>query len=150
MISLYYNFLCRTGTHFGGLKGKGKEVNYYYYQFFFGKRSNLMILDLKSTVYSLRVSLFFLIKVLILRGKILGVEKREFLCGCFIFFFSKAKQFFFDKKWLPGFFTNFRYFVSFKEKLKKKLFPEEVLDEYKNYFFGVTNMKKLPNIVFFF
>jgi len=79
MLSFYYSFFSRTGFHFGGLKSKDKDINFQNYPVFLGKRSNLMVIDLKHTFYSLRISLFFLIKIITLRGKILGIETREFV-----------------------------------------------------------------------
>jgi small subunit ribosomal protein S2 len=149
MLSLYYNYFCKTGFHFGGIKTKDKNVNFQNYPAFLGKRSNLMIIDLKQTLYSLRVSLFFLTKIITLRGKTLGIENREFLRSFFIYFFSKSRHFFFHKKWLAGFLTNFRYFRAFVSMIQRKDATAKLLEEYEDYFLGVTDLKVIPTFIIF-
>jgi small subunit ribosomal protein S2 len=149
MLSLYYNYFCKTGFHFGGIKTKDKRVNFQNYPAFLGKRSNLMVIDLKQTLYSLRVSLFFLTKIITLRGKTLGIENREFLRSFFIYFFSKSRHFYFHKKWLAGFLTNFRYFRAFVGMVQRRDAAAKLLEEYEDYFTGVTDLKIIPTFIVF-
>jgi ribosomal protein S2 len=149
MLSLYYSYFCKTGFHFGGIKTKDKVVNFQNYPAFLGKRSNLMIIDLKQTLYSLRISLFFLTKIITLRGKTLGIENREFLRSFFIYFFSKSRHFYFHKKWLAGFLTNFRYFRAFVSMIQRRDTTAKLLEEYEDYFIGVTDLKIIPTFIVF-
>lgn len=149
MLSLYYGYFCKTGFHFGGIKTKDKVVNFQNYPAFLGKRSNLMIIDLKQTLYSLRITLFFLTKIITLRGKTLGIENREFLRSFFIYFFSKARHFYFHKKWLAGFLTNFRYFRSFVSMIQRRNTTPKLLEEYEDYFIGVVDLKTIPTFIVF-
>lgn len=149
MLSLYYSYFCKTGFHFGGIKTKDKVVNFQNYPAFLGKRSNLMIVDLKQTLYSLRITLFFLTKIITLRGKVLGIENREFLRSFFIYFFSKSRHFYFHKKWLAGFLTNFRYFRSFVSIIQRRNATPKLLEEYEDYFVGVVDLKVIPTFIVF-
>ncbi len=149
MVPFYYIYFCQTGVHLGGLKIKGRQINYFNSIVFLGKRSNLMIIDLKHTLYTFRVTIYFLIKLISLRGRILGIESRDFLRSCLCFFLTKSRQSFYHRKWIGGLFTNFRAFKYFLLCSKYRNSWTDNLTPNKNHLFGMARIRRLPSLILF-
>jgi ribosomal protein S2 len=141
------NFFSSTGWHLGGFN---IEVNKYNILFIYGKRKKSFILDLKDTLFNLKILIFFIIKIMSYRGRVLFYEKRELLKIPLILLASKkGRQFFITSKWIGGALVNFKSFKRFVHAIYKLNSLEFLLKYEKviSFFLGLNLMYSMPSLI---
>jgi len=115
------NFFYKTGMYLGGNKSINTELNLFNLVFFLGKRKSFFIINYQHFIYNIRICLFFLYRLISLRGKILAFDDRFYIRRCLIFFFNRANQNYVIKHWIGGTLTNFKNFQIFFLQITKGL-----------------------------
>jgi len=98
-----------------------------------GKRINIYLLNVRHTVYQLKVFLSVLINLFSLRQKILII--RDFTFFDFRSVMVNSNIYYYDKKWIGGLLTNFK-------KVRRNI----KFIKGRN---TLQNMKSLPSMIFF-
>ena len=143
------NFFFDSGIFFGGTNVLEKNINYYNLHFFLGRRKSIFIVNFSKYIYIFRVALFYIYRLISLRGKILGFDDRMFIRRCLIFFFNRANQFYIAKNWIGGTLTNFKNFKRFFSQISKGL---RSLKQYYHifvHFYGLKMTQRLPSLIIF-
>jgi ribosomal protein S2 len=143
------NFFYKTGLYIGGLKTLDVEVNKFNLVFFLYKRKSFLIVNYEKFIYIMRIFLFFLYKLISLRGKILAYDDRFYIRRCLIFFLSRANQNYIIKHWIGGTLTNFRNFQSFFFQIAKGLLSIKKYYDLFIYYYGLKSMQQIPSLVVF-
>jgi ribosomal protein S2 len=141
------NFFYKTGMHFGGNKSLDGKLNLFNLVFFLGKRKSFFIINYQHFIYNMRICLFFLYRLVSLRGKILGFDDRFYVRRCLIFFFNRANQNYVIKHWIGGTLTNFRNFQTFFFQITKGLLSVKKYYDLFIYYYGLKNMQQMPSLV---
>lgn len=140
-------FKYHYGFHLVGKRISGKNLNSFNKYFLYGLRKSFFVMNFEEFIFNFRITLFFLIRLITLRGKILVVDSREFLRSCLIYFFIKSKHYYQIQKWIGGTLSNFKFFRSFYLFIYKKKMSFTKYFFFVNYFRGILAMKQLPNLI---
>jgi ribosomal protein S2 len=141
------NFFYKTGMYLGGNKSINTELNLFNLVFFLGKRKSFFIINYQHFIYNIRICLFFLYRLISLRGKILAFDDRFYIRRCLIFFFNRANQNYVIKHWIGGTLTNFKNFQIFFLQITKGLLSVKKYYDLFIYYYGLKNMQQMPSLV---
>lgn len=143
------NFFYRTGMFIGGIRNMDSELNKFNLVFFLGKKKSFFIINYKRFVYNIRICLFFLYRLISLRGKVLGYDDRFYIRRCLVFFFKRANQNYIIKHWIGGTLTNFKKFrIFFFQILKGYISIKKYYDLFL-YYYGLKTMNQIPSLIIF-
>lgn len=143
------NFFYRTGMFIGGIRNIDSELNKFNIVFFLGKKKSFFIINYKRFVYNIRICLFFLYRLISLRGKVLGYDDRFYIRRCLVFFFKRANQNYIIKHWIGGTLTNFKKFrIFFFQILKGYISIKKYYDLFL-YYYGLKTMHQIPSLMIF-
>ncbi len=147
MFLLQPNFFYNAGMHLGGSKSSNVTINNFNSNLFYGKRKSFYVFNYKFFIYNLRISLFFLYRLISLRGKVLAFDDRFEIRRCLLFFLNRARQYYIVKNWVGGTLTNFKNFQVFFVQILKGSLSFKKYDDFFFYFYGMRNMYQLPSLV---
>lgn len=143
------NFFYKTGMFIGGVKTMDTELNKYNLVFFLGKKKTFFIINYKKFIYNIRICLFFLYRLISLRGKILAYDDRFYIRRCLIFFFKRANQNYVIKHWIGGTLTNFKKFKIFFFQIIKGFISVKKYYDLFLYYYGLKTMQQMPSLIIF-
>ncbi len=145
MFLLQPSFFYNAGMHLGG--SKSLSINNFNSNLFYGKRKSFYVFNYKFFIYNLRISLFFLYRLISLRGKVLAFDDRFEIRRCLLFFLNRARQYYIVKNWIGGTLTNFKNFQIFFVQILKGSLSFKKYDDFFFYFYGMRNMYQLPSLI---
>jgi small subunit ribosomal protein S2 len=131
----------KTDTFLGGsLKTQNSQIKPY----ILGKYSGQFILNVVLMSFLLKRIFRFIQVVIKNKGKILFISNGVSEINQIIKFFAiKHSQFYIIQPWVGGTFTNW-------DSVFKKIAKRKKEKKLINYFEGVSNMQKLPDLIFIF
>lgn len=147
MFSCKQKFFYKTGFHLSGKKSLDVNVNVYNLIFYLGKRKNIFIIKFTNFLYNFRISLFFLYRIISLRGKVLAFDERFYIRRCLVFFLNRANQHYLTKHWIGGTLTNFKNFQLFFYQIVKGFLSVKKYYDFFIYFFGLKRMQQIPSLL---
>ncbi len=147
MFLLQPSFFYNAGMHLGGSKSSNTNSNNFNSGLFYGKRKSFYVVNYKFFIYNLRISLFFLYRLISLRGKILAFDDRSEIRRCLLFFLNRARQYYIVKNWVGGTLTNFKNFQVFFVQILKGSLSFKKYEDFFFYFYGMRNMYQLPSLI---
>lgn len=113
--------------------------------FFKGRRQNIFIIDVLSTLNIFRLVFFFFHKIIYKRGYILYVNNLNVMADLVELWAKKSTQPFSNLKWYVGALTNVKNLFSLFEyiKLAKRKEKKHMYNTY-----GLIRMRRIPNALF--
>jgi ribosomal protein S2 len=141
------NFFYKTGMLLGGYKAIDTNINVFNKFFFLGKRKSFFIVNYNRFLYNFRISLFFLYRLISLRGKILSFDDRSYIRRCLIFFLKRANQNYIVRHWIGGTLTNFKNFQIFFSQISKGFLSVKKYYDLYLYYYGLRTMQQLPSLI---
>ena len=153
--------LLEAGVHLGH---KTLRWNPKMKQYIFGEKNSIHIIDLTQTVVFLKSALSEVYKCISTGGKILIVSTKKQASETVLKVASETGQFYVNYRWLGGMLTNWKTIQNSIKRLKKLeedlskedigFTKKEVLklgkekDKLKRSLGGISEMKKVPNMLF--
>ena len=140
-------FLKRVSFYFVGEKILTSKLNTFNKYMLYGSRKSFLVVNLDEFFFSLRLLIFFIIRLVSLRGNVLIADSRLFLRSCLIFFMLRSKHHFQFYKWIGGTFSNFKFFRSFFLFIYKGFISVQKYLSFIEYNLGLLKMRTLPSLL---